>query len=90
MADFVYALCALTSLACFVLLLRQHRKSPGPLLFRSALAFLFFAASNIALFVDLIVVPTVDLSLLRAGLNLLGVGLLLAGLIRSHREEESG
>jgi hypothetical protein len=77
----VYVLCALTSFACAWLLLRGYRSSRSRLLLWSSAAFAVFAANNALLFVDLVVVPGVDLSLLRAGLSLLGVAVLVAGLV---------
>ena len=81
MPALVYLLCALTSLACAVLLLRRYRRRKVRLLFWSGLAFLALALSNIVLFVDLILVPNMDLSLWRNALTLSGLVLLLYGLI---------
>ena len=60
-AAIVYCLCALTSWTCAVLLLRAYRVSRSRLLFWSGNAFCIFGVSNVLLFVNLIVVPTVDL-----------------------------
>ena len=81
MASIVYLLCGLTSVACAVLLYRQHRRTPGGLLFWSTLSFICFALTNILLFVDLVVLPNVDLSGVRTALSLLGMLTLLYGLI---------
>jgi hypothetical protein len=80
MGFFVYALCALTSLVCFALLLRQHRRAPSRLALRSSVAFLFFAVANAILFVDLIILPEVDLKLWRNSANLIGTLILLLAL----------
>lgn len=80
-AAIVYCLCALTSWMCALLLLRAYAARRARLLFWSGTAFCVFGVSNVFLFVDLVVVPTVDLSLLRSSLTLLGIGLLLWGLI---------
>jgi hypothetical protein len=77
----VYLLCAVTSWACAVLLLRAYRRQGTRLLLWSGAAFCAFGVGNIFLFVDLVLVPTVDLSLLRNGVTLVGVCLLLWGLI---------
>ena len=82
-ASIVYLLCVMTSLACLVLLWRQYRRSRQSLLFWSGLAFLLFAAANSLLFVDLVMVPRHDLSLIRNITTLAGVVVLLYGLIRS-------
>jgi hypothetical protein len=81
MAEAVYILCALTSLACAVLLLRGYSRSGLRLLLWSGLCFVALAISNLVLFVDLVVVPGVDFSLVRSSLGLLGVATLLYGLI---------
>lgn len=84
MGFFVYALCALTSLLCFGLLLRQHRRSPSRLALRSSIAFLCFAVANLILFIDLIVLPQVDLKLWRNIATLIGALILLFALTSPH------
>jgi hypothetical protein len=81
MASFVYALCALTSIGCAVLLLRQYRRTSGRLLFWSAGCFFCFALTNVLLFVDLVVMPNVDLSVYRNIIMLAGIVMLLAAMI---------
>ncbi|HYH99249.1 DUF5985 family protein [Hyalangium sp.] len=82
MAEAVYILCALTSMACAVLLLRGYSRSNLRLLLWSGLCFVALALSNVLLFVDLVITgPTVDLSLWRSSLALVGVATLLYGLI---------
>lgn len=81
MGTVVYGLCALTSLACAFLLLRGYRESGVRLLLWSGLCFLGLATNNVILFVDLRVVPELDLSVWRTLPAVLGVGLLLYGLI---------
>jgi hypothetical protein len=80
----VYILCALTSFGCTVLLIARYRKARANLLFWSALAFLAFTATNILLFLDLVVLPDVDLALWRNGFTLAGVIILLYGLIHNN------
>ena len=80
-AEIVYCVCALTSWICAILLLRAYLAHRGRLLFWSGSAFCAFGVSNVLLFIDLVLVPTVDLSLLRNAVTLLGVVLLLWGLI---------
>lgn len=80
-ASIVYLLCALTSWACALLLLRAYARLGTRLLFWSGAAFCAFGISNIFLFVDMALVPRTDLSLLRNGITLVGVCLLLRGLI---------
>ena len=77
----VYLLCALTCWTCAGLLLRAHARQRTQLLFWSGAAFCAFGVSNILLFVDMIIVPHDDLSLLRNCVTLAGISLLLRGLI---------
>lgn len=81
MASVVYALCALTSGVCAVLLWRAYQASRARLLLWSSLSFLGLTGNNLLLFIDLIVVPTLDLSLYRSLLAALSVMVLLLGLI---------
>lgn len=84
-ANLVYVLCALTSLACAVLLYRGYRRSHTRLLFWSAVCFVGLAANNLFLIVDLRVVPAIDLSAWRLVPALIGVGALIFGLIWESR-----
>jgi hypothetical protein len=81
MAAVIYILCAATSLACAVLLLRAYAKSRVRLLFWSGLCFTGLALNNALLFIDLIVLPQRDLLLLRSIPALIGLLLLIYGLI---------
>jgi hypothetical protein len=46
MAETVYILCALTSLACAVLLVRGYRRTPSRLLLLSSFCFVGLALNN--------------------------------------------
>jgi hypothetical protein len=81
MAAFVYILCALTSSVCAALLLNSYRRTRLRLLFWSGACFVCLALGNILLFVDLEVVPHIDLSLYRNGAVLGGLVLLIYGLV---------
>ena len=82
MAPVIYALCALTSLTCLVLLWRSYLGTGSRLLFWSALCFLMLAANNVLLVVDKVILPTqVDLSMWRLLCSVAAVGLLLYGLV---------
>jgi hypothetical protein len=85
MASLVYILSALTSALCAVLLLRDYRRTSGRLLLWSGLAFAGFASANALVFMDLIVVPEMDLSLLRAATAFVSISLLLYGLVWDSR-----
>ena len=82
MARTIYILCALTSIICVVLLLRHYRLSHGRLLIWSTLCFACLAITNVLLYLDLVVLPAIDLSAVRSGVTLVGMLLLLYGLIR--------
>jgi hypothetical protein len=81
----VYLLCALTSAACALLLWRQHRlvraKGRGHLLIWSTICFTGLAGANSVLFADLVLLPGVDLSLLRASLGAAATLALAVGLV---------
>jgi uncharacterized membrane protein len=77
----VYLLCALTSVACAVLLFRSYGRNPTGLLLWSGFCFVLLAISNILLFVDLVIVPQVDLSVYRSVLTASGLLMLVYGLI---------
>jgi hypothetical protein len=79
MAIAVYVLCALTSLACAVLLLRGYGHSKVTMLLWSGLCFVGLATNNMMLVAD--VALGIDLTLWRKVPALVGVVLLLHGLI---------
>lgn len=81
MAETVFLLCALTSLACTGLLLRGYRRSRARLLLWSGLCFAGLALNNLLLLADKVVIPQYDLSVWRSAPALAGVLLLLYGLI---------
>ncbi|AGC42045.1 hypothetical protein MYSTI_00695 [Myxococcus stipitatus DSM 14675] len=82
MAEAVYILCALTSVACAVLLLRAWKRTQSRLLLWSGLCFVGLAVSNVLLFVDLgLLPPSIDLYMPRQLSTLAAVSVLLYGLI---------
>jgi hypothetical protein len=81
MAAAIYLLCALTALACCVLLFRSWRRTRAALLFWSGLCFAGLSVSNVLLVVDKLVLPEADLSYLRLAAALVALLLLLYGLI---------
>jgi hypothetical protein len=81
MAIVVYVLCALTSLACAVLLLRGYAQGRVRLLLWVGLCFVGLALNNVLLVIDVRVVPSVDLSLWRSLPALAGLLLLIYGLV---------
>ena len=80
-AAIVFVLCALTSLACAVLLLRGYRERRVRLLLWSGICFSGFAISNALLIVDAFFVPDTSLALIRSLPTLFGLGALMYGLV---------
>ena len=81
MAQMVYLLCAATAFVCALLLLRGYRRTRTPLLLWSFLCFVGLTANNVMLYVDLVLVPSVDLALWRHLIALVSLSLLVFGLI---------
>lgn len=81
MAETIYVLCTLTSLACALLLLRRYRTSGHRLVFWSGLCFAGMTVTNLLLVFDKLVFPNMDLMPLRQISGLLAVMMLLYGLI---------
>lgn len=77
----IYILCGLTSVGCAVLLVRRYLRTRGKLLLLSSVFFMTQAVTNILLFIDLVVVPDIDLSPLRSFVTIIGLVFLLFGLI---------
>ncbi len=77
----VYVLCALTSLACAVLLLRGYRRGRVRLLLWSGICFVGLALNNFLLIIDTNVIAETDLSIFRTLPALIGVGFLIYGLV---------
>ena len=80
-AEGVYILCALTSIACAVLLFRGYRRSRARFLLWCALCFVGLAANNVLLFLDLIVFVNIDLSVWRSATATAGLMVLVIGLV---------
>jgi hypothetical protein len=85
MPELVYVLCALTSVLCAGLLLRAYRANRTRLLLWSTLCFIGLGINNILLFVDIVLVPDVDLQIFRTGSALIALALLTIGLIWENR-----
>jgi hypothetical protein len=77
----VYLLCFATSAACAALLWRNYLRTSARLLLWSGLCFLFLAANNLAVVLDLLVIRAFDLSIVRILLSLAAVSILLFGFI---------
>jgi hypothetical protein len=85
MASAVYVLCALTSVACAVLLTRGWLRGRSRLLLWSALCFALLAVNNLLLVADLSIWTDTDLAAWRAATGFAGVAVLLTGLIWESR-----
>jgi hypothetical protein len=82
LAAAVYVLCALTSLACAILLLRAYQVRGVRLLLWSGLAFVGFTFGNVMLVVDRVVVgPELDLAIWRSLPVLAGLVVLIYGMV---------
>jgi hypothetical protein len=78
---FVYLLCTGTSFLCAGLLLRGYRRDRARLLLWSSLCFFGLALENGLLYIDRIIVPDLDLAVLRRLPGLIAMVLLLIGLV---------
>ena len=81
MAYVVYVLCALTSVACAVLLVRGYQEQRVKLLLWAGLCFIGFALGNILLILDVVIGDSYNLALFRSLPVLAGLLVLLYGLV---------
>jgi hypothetical protein len=81
MAEVVYVLGALTSLCCAVLLLRAYSSVKRKLLLWSGYCFVGLTISNAIVFIDLVLIPDVNLYRVRLVTAAIALLLLLYGLI---------
>jgi hypothetical protein len=80
-AQVVYLLCALTSVACAVLLVRSYLAARTRLLLWSSLCFAGLAINNSALFLDSVVALPPESVFFRTAVALVAVGVLIYGLV---------
>jgi hypothetical protein len=80
-AQIIYLLCILTSLACATLLLVSYRRTDHRLLFWSGLCFVGLTINNLLLLLDKVVFPNIDLVPARLLTALIALLLLVYGLI---------
>jgi hypothetical protein len=80
--NIVYLLCLLTSLSCCLLLIRNYRRSRNKVLLWTAACFVLLAVDNLLVVLDLILLPNIDLILLRLLATLLAVSTLIIGFVR--------
>ena len=81
MALLIYALCALTALACSAMLFAGARRTGSRMLFWSSLCFACLTLTNVLVIADNYLFPNNTLWAVRLMSALLAVALLLYGLI---------
>lgn len=81
MVSIIYALCALASLLCTVLLLQAYRTGGYRLLLWSGLCFAGLTLNNGLLVLDKLVFPHIDFSFWRTASALAAMMILLYGLV---------
>jgi hypothetical protein len=81
MAMLIYALCALTALACAILLLLGARRSGSRMLLWSGLCFAGLALTNGLIVADALSGDGMDLGMVRLLVSLAAIMLLLYGLV---------
>lgn len=81
MAAVIYSLCALTCVACAVLLLRSYGRTRFRMLFWAGLCFSMLGVSNVLNVLDRFVFRDVDLAPARLATALVAVLLIVFGLI---------
>jgi hypothetical protein len=77
----LYLLAIVTSLACTLLLFRAYAQRKLRLLLWSSLCFVGLSISNVFLFLDLVIFPTIELRPARLIAALVGLLFLLYGFI---------
>ncbi len=81
MGSAIYLLSMLVTAICAVLLLSAFRRTRRPLLLWSGLCFVGLTISHLLAFVDLVLVPQVDLYVLRLVSIAIALGFMLYGLV---------
>lgn len=81
MAPFIYALCAVTSSVCAILLLRSYFDSRYRLLLWAGLCFVALTINNLLMITDKIIFPEEHMLTLRLSVSLIALCFLLYGLI---------
>lgn len=77
----VYLLCFAASAMCMVLLARSYFRTRSRMLLWSTICFVGLAVNNLTLFLDMVVLPDIDLLPLRTLTALGGISVLLYGFI---------
>jgi hypothetical protein len=82
----IYLLSALVTALCSVQLLKAFRRVRQPLLLWSGLCFVMLTLSHAMVFLDLFVLPAVDLYPLRLVIACVALGCMLYGLVWGESE----
>jgi uncharacterized protein DUF5985 len=80
-AEIVYLLCTIASAGCALALLRTYIRRRTRILLWSCLCFIGLALNNALLFVDVVMLPDIDLHLARSAVGAAATLLLVVGLI---------
>lgn len=86
-AYIVFVLCGLTAFACSILLLRGYWRTKTRLLFWASVCFACLALNNALVFIDVAIVPMIDLAFWRVVPALVGVCALIYGLVWEERRD---
>jgi hypothetical protein len=81
MAQLVYILCTVTSLACAALLGRAYFRTKMRLLLWAGICFVALALNNVLLFLDVVVFPDVTITTYRGPVALIGLVAMIYGLV---------
>lgn len=84
----VYTLCFVTSSLCAWLLTRSYRRSRSRMLLWSAACFIFLAANNFVVIIDMMFVGSVDLRFYRLLFSAAAVSVLLFGFVWDLQEDQ--
>ena len=77
----IYLLCVATSLLCAYLLVLAYRANRTEVLIWSALCFVLLAVNNLVIAIDILLLPTIDLTIVQLTTSLAAAAVLLYGFI---------
>lgn len=77
----VYLLCMFSSGLCAWLLMARYRRARQALLLWTSLCFCLLTVNSLLVFVDIVMLPDIDLTFLRSISSLLAVSVLLYGFV---------
>jgi hypothetical protein len=77
----IYLLCVAASLLCAYLLVLAYRANRTEVLIWSALCFVLLAVNNLVIAIDILLLPTIDLTIVQLTTSLAAAAVLLYGFI---------